>query len=122
MRTLYRGMKADGDHPLVAATGTGLGVRVPGDIEPDDNGNVHPGSGMSVAPDDPMFLQPHRRPIEFAGTAKHPVWAIQTERLPDTLEFVADSVDHGLIGPASVQPLNNYEAALASTRKDWWMA
>jgi hypothetical protein len=118
-------MKADGDRPLIASTATGLGVRIPGpdvvtpDVVPDVAGNVHPGAGMSVAPDDIMSLPVFRRPEEHAGTAKHPVWSIAADALPDSLEFIADRIDHGLIGPAAVQLLATYTASLGSTQLDW---
>ena len=44
-------MLPEGDHPKLGASARTLGVRVPRDIEPDQNGDVQPGSrGMSVAP------------------------------------------------------------------------
>jgi hypothetical protein len=123
MRSLYRGMNADGDYPEVASSAKGLGVRTSGDdadIVPDANGLVHPGAGMSVSPNDPNFLPRFRRPREHGGgTAKHPVWAILEDELPDALVFVPDSPEHGVIGPVDSMPVEAYEAALAETQRAW---
>jgi hypothetical protein len=79
-------MKADGALPMVEQSGRGLGVRADGkhaDVHPDAEGLVHPGAGMSVAPDDPMLLQQHRRPIEYGGTGDDPLWMIIDEDLSE---------------------------------------
>jgi hypothetical protein len=121
MRSLYRGMKSDGEYPRVEASARGLGVRVGdgGDVQPDDDGTVHPGAGMSVAPDDPILLPRFRRPREFGGTGKDPVWRILDGSLPNLLAFVADAPDHGVICPAEAMLLGAYEAALSDTQRDW---
>jgi hypothetical protein len=121
MRRLYRGMKSDGDYPCVEGTAKGLGVRVgeDGDVEPDAQGVVHPGAGRSVAPDDPLFLPEYRRPPDFLGSARHPVWGIREGDLPEELAVVIDRPEHGVIGPARPMPLAEYEAALASTQRNW---
>jgi hypothetical protein len=121
MRRLYRGMYSDGDHPRVEGSAKGLGVRVGehGDVEPDAQGLVHPGAGMSVAPDDPLFLPGFRRPPEFLGSAGHPIWGICESDLPEVLTVVIDSPEHGVIGPARAMSLADYEAALASTQSNW---
>jgi hypothetical protein len=123
MRTLYRGMNSDGDHPRVERSAKGLGVRVgdDGDVEPDAEGLVYPGRGMSIAPDDPLFLPEFRRPREFLGSARHPVWGIAESDLPEELAVVIDNPEHGVIGPAEAMPLADYEAALASTQRSWSM-
>jgi len=114
-------MNPDGDHPRVERSAKGLGVRVgeDGDVQPDPNGLVHPGAGMSVAPDDPLFLLEYRRPPEFLGSARHPVWAISESELPGELVVAIDSPEHGVIGPARAMPLAEYEAALESTQPSW---
>lgn len=121
MRTLYRGMNSDGDYPRVERSAKGLGVRVgeDGDVHPDAEGLVNPGAGMSVAPDDPLFLPEYRRPAEFLGSAKHPVWAISENDLPEGLVVAIDDPEHGMIGPVRAMPLAEYEAALASTQSNW---
>lgn len=115
-------MKPDGMHPLVEQSARGLGVRTDGDkadVRPDDDGNVQPGAGMSVAPDDPLLLQLHRRPPEYGGTGSDPVWEIADEALPDTLEYAADSLEHGVIEPAYTMPLPDYRIALGTTQVSW---
>lgn len=121
MRSLFRGMKTDGQYPLVEASARGLGVRVgdDGDVHPDADGLIHPGAGMSVAPDDPLALPPFRRPIEFGGTGKDPVWFISEGALPNRLAFVPDTPDHGVVGPAVPMAPGAYEEALAGTRDAW---
>lgn len=122
MRRLYRGMNSDGDHPRVERSAKGLGVRVgeAGDVEPDAQGLVHPGAGMSVAPDDPLFLPGFRRPPEFlGGSAQHPVWGIWERDLPQELAVFIDRPGHGVIGPARAMPVADYETALAATQPNW---
>lgn len=45
------------------------------------------------------YLLPHRRPPEFGGTGKDPVWAISTDNLGPDLVYVPDSSTHGTIKP-----------------------
>jgi hypothetical protein len=117
-------MNADGDRPRVERSAKGLGVRVgdDGDVTPDAAGLVHPGAGMSVALDDPLFLPGWRRPSEFLGSARHPVWFLDETDLPQELDLVLDSPEHGVVGPASSMRLADYEAALASTQSSWRVA
>jgi hypothetical protein len=122
LRSLYRAMKPHGDRPLVEQSARGLGVRTEGlvrDVNPDAEGRVHPGEGMSVAPDDPLFLDPHRRPAEFGGTGKDPVWEISDEALPGSLVVRLDAPDHGLIEPRAPIELAAYREALAETSPEW---
>ena len=121
VRTLYRGMNSAGAYPRVERSAKGLGVRVGenGDVEPDADAYVYPGAGMSVAPDDPLFLPEYRRPPELLGSARHPVWCISESDLPEELVVIIDDPEHGVIGPARAMPLPDYEAALASTQRNW---
>jgi hypothetical protein len=116
-------MKVDDGRPLLERSARALGVRVEGpdrDVDADAAGNVHPeGGGMSVAPDDPLALQTHRRPPEFGGTGKDPVWEITDEVLPGALLFRRDSPTHGLIEPGCSMPLGVFEDGLAETRDTW---
>lgn len=118
-------MKADGDKPLIAPSARGLGVRVGSyaDVHPDIAGNVHPGSGgMSVAPDDPLGLDTHRRPPEFGGTGRDPVWQLASESLPVALSFRRESPDHGLVEPAASTSLSDFQDDLAHTQDGWTLA
>jgi hypothetical protein len=113
-------MKADGASPLVERSARALGVRVPTDISPDPEGNVHPMSGgMSVAPDDAMFLPQHRRPDELGGTGPDPVWQLEDAKLLPGLSFREDYSTHGLIEPAQTMQLSSYEVSLAATQQAW---
>jgi len=91
VRELYRSMKVDGEFPLVESSARALGVRVPEDVSTDEDGDVQPGAGMSVTPDDPFKLPHHRRPEAFGGSGPDPVWRIDHEHLPQTLEYVQDA-------------------------------
>ena len=118
MKTLFRGMQADPDgRPRCGSTARTLGVRVPEDIAPDDDGRVHPGTGgMSVAPDDPMRLRPHRRPRELGGTGPDPVFALPTAKLGASLAAHQDRPDHVMVEPRVVVDFAFYIRALHDTR------
>jgi hypothetical protein len=118
---VFRGMKSTPDRlPLLARSARALGVRVPHDIQPDELGRVHPGAGgMSVAPESPRNLPPHRRPRGFGGTGQDPVFFLSIDALPQTLALRRDKPRHALVEPANMLPLMVYEAALQHTRPDW---
>ena len=120
-RHLYRGMRAGPDRlPVVARSGRTLGIRVPVDVQPDAHGRVHPTKGgMSVAPDDPRHLPPHRRPRLFGGVGPDPVFELATDALPASLVVHRASPRHAVVAPGDVLPLMVYEAALHGTRPDW---
>ncbi|RKQ86892.1 hypothetical protein C8N24_4908 [Solirubrobacter pauli] len=116
-------MKVDGDRPQVGDSARQLGVREPDDVVPDDEGKVHPGGGgMSVTPDDPWELPPYRRPEEYGGTGKDPVWRIDEDQLGSSLNFVPDAVFHGVIEPAAAVQLSMFRATLAETQPYWSLA
>lgn len=121
MITLYRGMRVDPDgRPTCGTSARTLGVRVPDDVTPDAEGHVHPGrGGMSVAPDDPMMLSPHRRPRALLGTGTDPVFALLVARLPPALAARQDTVRHALVEPAFPTPLDTFVDHLHATRIDW---
>ncbi len=121
MLTLYRGMREGSDgKPECGLTGRTLGVRVPEDIEPDAGGHVQPGTGgMSVAPDDPMRLRPHRRPRALLGTSPDAVFALAVTELGATLTPRQDGPTHALVEPASTTQLPFYIASLHATRPNW---
>lgn len=75
---LYRGMTTGKDGlPALGSSARTLGARADIDIIVDEGGLVQPGmGGISVAPNDIMNLPAFRRPSEFAGTGKDPVWQI----------------------------------------------
>src|SRR5262245_34583339 len=109
----------DGGFPRVGRSARMLGIRPGDDIERDTDGYVHPGTGgLSVAPDDPYRLSYHRRPKTLGGKCKDPVWALDAASLPASLTYRADVPErHGVIEPAQVMTIADYEAALAATRR-----
>ena len=121
---LFRGMKRDSDgFPLVEQTARGLGVRSPGDIDADPGtGVVHPNDGgMSVTPDDPAGLQPHRKPTACGGTSKDSLFAIplSTMQAAAGLAYRRDSSTHGTVMPRTDMQLSQYREYLAATRRSW---
>ena len=118
-------MKDNNRKPETGNTARSLGARPgPGpntDIPVDSAGNVKPeNGGMSVAPR-PEDLKPYRRPPEFGGTGKDPVWSINTKNLGPRLKYVpdADGSPHGTIQPAYEMPFGDYQSALANTQPFW---
>jgi len=109
--------------PKLGRSARMLGIRlgVHGDIEVGDDGRVHPQTGgMSVTPDDPYRMDFARRPRALGGRSNDPVWALDAALLPATLLYRTDAPErHGLIEPAHVMRLADYEAALAATRPLW---
>ena len=80
-------------------------------MTPDDNGDVGPGEGMSVAPE-AHFVPPWR-------SKRDPIWQFETDELPDDLQYTPDSEQHGLIEPAAPMALDAFREKLAETRQSW---
>lgn len=118
----------DDDFPMVQDTARGLGVRVPGDIEPGSDGKVRPGAGgMSVAPLGILHLPCHRRPKAMGhGSTGHDadfVFELDPDDLsPLPLTLREDSKTHALVEPDAVTSLGTFRGALAQTRNDWRIA
>jgi hypothetical protein len=125
MRTLYRSMKADQDgRPACGPSARTLGARIPDDLSPDAWGVVHPcAGGMSVTADDPRALPFHRRPPEFGGMGRDPVYKLAEARLvgPLVARPEADGATHWFVEPRSALPVDRFQAALCATRRDWEM-
>ena len=117
---LHRAMQTDADGlPLVGDSARTLGVRSPGDIESPD-GVVAPGTGgLSVSPGTAMNLPRHRRPSDFDGSGRDPVWALSADLLPDGLRYAEDSDVHGTIEPGEPMELGDFRSLLAGTRSLW---
>lgn len=103
-----------------------LGVRIGGgrpDVVVVASGLVLPETGgMSVSPPPPENLPEHRRPEEYYGTGRDPVWALETDDLPPELVYRPDPKDperHGFIGPATMMLLDDYKTLLRNTRRLW---
>lgn len=81
---------------------------------------MHPGTGgMSVAPDDPRHLPPHRRPRSLDGTGVDPVFEVVGSRLPASLAVRRDRSTHALVEPAEIMGVEEYQVALCDTRWLW---
>jgi RHS repeat-associated protein len=120
---LYRGMKNDGGVPEIGPSARTLGARPGTDIPVDSNGMVHPGSGgVSVSPHSPTNLPQHRRPPEFGGTGRDPVWRIGSANLPEGLTYRPDPHNpggHGFIEPSRPMSISEYQNLLASSQGTW---
>jgi hypothetical protein len=119
-------MREDEDGlPMIGATSRYLGARPGVDIGVFNSGNVFSTrQGMSVSPMPPENLPSRRRPPEFDGTGKDPVFAIDTDDLPEELEYLPDPkkrATHGFIRPAYTMSFEHYQRALHETRELWWL-
>jgi hypothetical protein len=124
MARLFRSMKEDpGGVPEQAAHARALGVRPGIDVPATrDDDAVLPGQGgVSVSPDDPFNLPYFRRPPEFRGTGKDPVWTIDDTQLGPDLQYRPDPAHsgHGFLEPARPMTLREYRRALEQTRGAW---
>ncbi len=118
---LYRGMRQDGNAPRIGRSARDLGVRIPQDVQPDENGMVEdPKKGLSTAKGHPKNLPAHRKPPEFGGTGKDPVWAIDESKVNnEDLMTTNDHGNHVVVGPKRRMKLEQYEKALERTRPHW---
>jgi hypothetical protein len=64
-------------------------------------------------------LPAFRKPKEFGGNGKDPLWKIDDNIITGDLQAVQDSSTHVSIMPRVTMSLEKYEAALASTQKYW---
>lgn len=131
MPRIYRSMTREGDQPKVGPSARTLGVRPGIDVTPDPNGNVRPETGgMSVAPSW-RVLPPWRIPKRLdsmvpgaTGKDEDACWSFgegpfECSPVNDQLSFRPDSADHGLVEPAAIMNLDDFQAALAATRDEW---
>ncbi len=119
-------MKEDEDGlPKIGATSRSLGARPGVDIGVFNSGSVFSTrQGMSVSPAPPENLPEWRRPEEFDGTGKDPVFAMDPDDLPEELEYLPDPAKpdtHGFIRPAYTMAFEHYQRALHETRELWWL-
>lgn len=124
-------MRADEDGlPRFGESGRYLGARpsLPGrepdgDIPATEDGAVHPGTGgMSVSPPPVDNLPPHRRPPEYGGTGKDPVFELETDGLSGDLRYRPDPYSparHGFIEPSRAMSFEEYRQAIFDTRILW---
>ncbi|HEU5159763.1 MAG TPA: DUF6531 domain-containing protein [Streptosporangiaceae bacterium] len=120
---IFRGMRESGGVPELGQSARTLGARPGTDIPVDANGMVHPRTGgVSASPDSPTNLPPHRRPPEFGGTGRDPVWQTSSEGLPDGLTYRPDPANpsgHGFIEPSRSMSIEEYQGLLGSTQGSW---
>ena len=139
----YRGMVAQDGKPKIGRSARLLGVRPAIDINieqmpigfldeqgyllPESQRNFH-GDCVSVAIRDIKGmsvslsiegLPAFRKPTEFGGNGKDPLWKIDDSIITGDLQAVQDSRTHVSIMPRVTMSLEKYEAALASTQKYW---
>ena len=142
----YRGMVAEDGKPKIGRSARSLGVRPDTkdiDIEKmprgylDEHGHLLPESqrksdgdlvevaisndkGMSVSLSI-QGLPQSRKPKEFGGYGKDPLWKIDDSLIIGDLQAVQDSSSstHVTITPSVTMSLEKYEAALANTQEYW---
>lgn len=120
-------MKVGADRePQINDTARALGVRVGGerpDVVVAASGVVlSERGGMSASPPPPENLAEHRRPEEYGGFGKDPVWELETDSLPSGLTYRLDPKDpsgHGFIEPSEPMQLDAYKALLSETKSLW---
>jgi hypothetical protein len=64
-------------------------------------------------------LPAFRKPTQFGGNGKDPLWQIDDSKIVGDLQAVQDSPTHVSIMPRVTMSLEKYEAALANTQKYW---
>lgn len=64
-------------------------------------------------------LPEFRRPPEFGGKGRDPLWQVDDSEICGDLEAVQDSDTHVSIMPSTTMALDRYEAALANTQDSW---
>jgi hypothetical protein len=64
-------------------------------------------------------LPAFRKPSQFGGNSKDPLWQIDDSMITGDLQAVQDSPTHVSIMPRVTMALEKYEAALANTQKYW---
>jgi len=64
-------------------------------------------------------LPAFRKPPQFGGTGKDPLWQIDDNDIAGDLQAIQDSPTHVSILPRVTMSLERYELALASTQNNW---
>jgi hypothetical protein len=142
MTLYFRGMAAQNEGPKIGRSTRCLGIRPGIDIDVamlpigylDSQGVLSPeaersntgelvevaiknGKGMSVS-SSIAGLPPFRKPAEFGGTGRDPLWQIDVEQILADIEPIQDGVTHVSLCPSDTMLRERYEAALASTSSD----
>lgn len=125
---VFRAMIPEQDgFPKLERSARALGVRIESrpphqaDICMDDAGFVEPGrGGMSLAIGSPENLPPHRRPPQFGGIGRDPVFRLTKPFWAAVLIHVDQPQEHhACVEPIMRCPLEDYERELAATRLYW---
>jgi hypothetical protein len=115
--------EADDGRPVLEASARALGVRLAMDVPAANVAEiVRPGEGgVSVSPQTPLNLPKHRRPPEFAGSGRDPVWVISDEALGADLCYRVDpsNTAHGFLEVSRAMTALEYQRAIAQTRDQW---
>jgi hypothetical protein len=139
----YRGMAEQNGKPKIGRSARLLGVRPNIDINTeqmpigylDEQGYLLPesqrkiqGENLTVAIRDTKGmsvslsiegLPAFRKPSQFGGNGKDPLWQIDDSNITGDLQAVQDSPTHVSILPRITMLLEKYETALANTQKYW---
>ena len=94
------------------------------DVPVDAGGYVDPETGgVSVVPPPVENMDDdHRRPPEFGGTGKDPVFEIETDELPEGLAYRPDPANpegHGFIEPSRRMRFEEYLTLVQASRALW---
>jgi hypothetical protein len=121
---VLRAMKPNEDGlPKPGWSARTLGARCNIDVPVNEDGFVEPETGgMSVSPPPPENLPYIRRPPEYGGAGKDPVWEVDTDELPEELGYRPDPErpdEHGLIEPSRRMTFEEYQRAIHGTRVLW---
>jgi hypothetical protein len=112
-------MRATDGFPIAGPTARTLGVR-PGVDVPVEYGQVYPGTGgPSVSPDSPLNLPRFRRPPEFGGTGKDPVFRILASELGPHVTYRPDpeaASSHGFLEPVYPMTFADFQRSVAMLR------
>ena len=135
MPTIFRAMKeGEEGKPVVEASAKNLGVRSAGsdaDVDLDDLGRVVMNAkGMSVAPswralpfhripERLRFQVPNARGSNVTRCFRFGEGPFADGTLSVNLELMKDSAIHGVVAPASLTQLEQFQHDLAQTREFW---
>ena len=143
MALLYRAMREENGKPKLGRSPRLLGVRLGTDIDIeqiprgwlDDRGylkesveQINSGELVDVAVRNYKgmstslsinTLPDHRKPPEFGGIGKDPLWQIDDSKIMGDIEAVQDNETHVSIVPKYTMLLEKYETALANTQNEW---
>jgi hypothetical protein len=121
-------MKGDADgKPRIGDTTSGLGIRIPKDVQPDEEGCVSPGNGGLSTYRQLLAMAPSFIPPEFGlgGTGKGlAVFKILDEQVAANRLTARDdrspgNEGHVFLEPESKVPVATYRECLLATRPAW---